>query len=429
MQLRVHILTTAGPVRIQSITKEEPGIRSAMCLDGKAVALPVSAAYDSFVRTPTGVIERMTGHAAYRMDVAGGVDDGRSWQLPAIIAHAAQMGGHFVAAGEERDTDIDVYATGEVDRDLRVTAVGHVREKLQALARAEIGTETGPGQVVIMLPGANAADAGNAHVVASVDAAFRELGLPVPDLAAAQRGSRFRRTVSGRKMALAVVAAVAVSGPIYFSLSDWARFSAMHRAGGLLELETALAAASGGGVESWLAGAYSRWLDWLRPGGTDLNIHVSVERIPPGGNCAERAARVVSVIETAAIANEPELCAIEVRAAAASNGVEVGGRFAYWPMPAAARPERTLRGSRLTSGQNNGPPGARSWRLELTERPVPGARLRLVVTLGPVEVRGSQPWYRTLIDGAADGESMRQAARRLARLGQTMVVRDWRVGE
>ena len=78
------ILTTEGPVAIQRISEEDQAVSSVICLDGLTQILPISASYDAFVRSPAGVIERMTGHGAYRMDVAARIDEGRSWQLAAF---------------------------------------------------------------------------------------------------------------------------------------------------------------------------------------------------------------------------------------------------------------------------------------------------------------------------------------------------------
>jgi len=121
MTVTVFILTTKGPVRIQRISEEELGVQSVICLDGRAQALPISSRYDAFVRNPTGIIERATGHGAYRMDVDRMIDDGDSWQLGVYLAHLSE---------NNTDQDIYVFATGEVDRELRVRPVSHISEKL-----------------------------------------------------------------------------------------------------------------------------------------------------------------------------------------------------------------------------------------------------------------------------------------------------------
>ncbi len=55
--IRLFILTTDGPVEVQRITAEDPSVKSVICLDGRAVSLPISPDYEAFVRTPTGVVE------------------------------------------------------------------------------------------------------------------------------------------------------------------------------------------------------------------------------------------------------------------------------------------------------------------------------------------------------------------------------------
>ena len=54
----IFIATTNGSVGIQRITKEDPDIDSVVCLDGKAMPLPISNAYQDFVRQPTGQFAR-----------------------------------------------------------------------------------------------------------------------------------------------------------------------------------------------------------------------------------------------------------------------------------------------------------------------------------------------------------------------------------
>jgi hypothetical protein len=121
MTVTVFILTTKGPVRIQRISEEELGVQSVICLDGRAQALPISSRYDAFVRNPTGIIERATGHGAYRMDVDRMIDDGDSWQLGVYLAHLSE---------NNTDQNIYVFATGEVDRELRVRPVSNISENL-----------------------------------------------------------------------------------------------------------------------------------------------------------------------------------------------------------------------------------------------------------------------------------------------------------
>ena len=68
-QDRIVIATTEGPAEVERLSEEDPDVRSVVCLQGKALALPISPDYDAFVRRPVGVIEARFGHACYRLDV------------------------------------------------------------------------------------------------------------------------------------------------------------------------------------------------------------------------------------------------------------------------------------------------------------------------------------------------------------------------
>ena len=95
----VYIATTIKPVAIQRITEEDPEVNSVICLAGKAISLPISGAYNAFVRNPTGVIQRDFGHSAYRIDVSGKIEDGYSWQLGVFVAHALKRAARLVPPG------------------------------------------------------------------------------------------------------------------------------------------------------------------------------------------------------------------------------------------------------------------------------------------------------------------------------------------
>jgi hypothetical protein len=155
--MRVLIATTRGPSAVQRITPEDAEVRSVVCLDGKAMPLPISAAYEHFVRKPTGVIERHFGHPSFRMDVEHPIDDGASWQLGAFVAHALAAADRL--SGKGQGAEQLVWCTGEVDHDLSVRPVAHVAEKIErseAHIRAALADHI---PVLILLPRANAAEA------------------------------------------------------------------------------------------------------------------------------------------------------------------------------------------------------------------------------------------------------------------------------
>ena len=105
---KVFIPTTRGAVRVLSITREAPEIRSVICIGGSFEALPVSGSYDQFVRRPTGVIEKLLGEGSYRTDLDGPVTQGDSWQLGILLAHMLEKSGgltskHFATSIEMTD--------------------------------------------------------------------------------------------------------------------------------------------------------------------------------------------------------------------------------------------------------------------------------------------------------------------------------------
>jgi hypothetical protein len=154
---RVLIATTRGPSTVQRITPEDAEVSSVVCLDGKAMSLPISPAYEHFVRHPTGVIERHFGHPSFRLDVEQPIDDGTSWQLGVFIAHALDSAKALAGRGESCDRLI--WCTGEVDHDLAVRPVEHVAEKIErseAVLRAAVAEGT---PVLVLLPRGNASEA------------------------------------------------------------------------------------------------------------------------------------------------------------------------------------------------------------------------------------------------------------------------------
>lgn len=129
------------------VTPEDPSLRSVVCLGRGTTVLPISPAYDAFVRKPTGVIERAVGHAAFRVDVSAPIDDGRSWQLGLYMAHRLKAAGRLAEDGEP--ADMVLWTTGAVDGDLRVQPVTHMAEKQRR--SAELFAEAGH-RVLVVVP-------------------------------------------------------------------------------------------------------------------------------------------------------------------------------------------------------------------------------------------------------------------------------------
>ena len=149
-RIRVLIATTEGPVAVQKITAEEPGVPSVACRDGTTEMLAISSDYTRFVDRGTGLVARLTGHGAYRLDLDRPVDGGSSWQLPVLLAHLIEAERRL--AGPDEPADLVVLATGEVDREQQIRPVGRIAEKLAAAGDlvARCGESDPP--LVVLLP-------------------------------------------------------------------------------------------------------------------------------------------------------------------------------------------------------------------------------------------------------------------------------------
>ena len=408
----VYILTTEGPVLIQSIAEEEPTIRSVICVDGTAESLPISVAYDAFVRRPTGVIERLTGHGAYRMDIAARIDEGRSWQLSAFIAH--------VAHAQDRQLPV-VLASGEVDSGGAVRPVAHVDRKLAAL-RASGLADASPGAVVLLPPGACAkmdvsdlTAAFTVREVASVEEALSILGLKMPS-PAKLRSNGDAAPIRWRPLRFAVGVVLLAALVFWFGV-DLARWSALAENGRLLELEAELDTAQDSHIGKVRAAIFEGVVALLRPDADDLRLDGALTVADAADSCATNAQTRLPLSE--ALPGNATVCAIEMRAFAQGGGTVPVGRLAYWPtgLGDGSRAARIMRGSAEKTG--------RAWHLDFEQKPQTGAVVRLVVIAGPVEVTGSQPWYGDLLENPSGGATFDAQRSRLHRLGYTVLYRDW----
>lgn len=226
--IRVYIATTEGPSEVQRIVEEEPSVRSVVCLDGKAQPLPITPGYENFVRKPVGVIERLVGHGAFRMDVAAPITGGMSWQLGALAAHILHAAGRLVPKGQPAGRVL--WATGEVDADLNVGRVDHVAEKIAQSGRLFSELAAKGVAITLVVPAANRADVGELppgiEVVAATTAAdmLRVLGLdelpagigsePAPPPKVSKNGG-------GTLRALAFVGAILVVVVVALGAAAW----------------------------------------------------------------------------------------------------------------------------------------------------------------------------------------------------------------
>ena len=152
MTTHVAIATTQGPVFIQGITQEEPGVSPIVCLNGTSKQLAISTAYADFVKKGSGLIERDFGSASWRMDLSGAIDAGESWQLGVYMAHLLHQGNRL-GNGEISDGDEVMLVTGAVKYSGEVTPANQILEKmLAASAQTEVWQSQGASITLLMHP-------------------------------------------------------------------------------------------------------------------------------------------------------------------------------------------------------------------------------------------------------------------------------------
>lgn len=180
-RIKVVVATTEGPSTVLRVTPEDPSLRSVVCLGRSTTALPISPAYDAFVRKPTGVIEKAVGHAAFRVDVSAPIEDGKSWQLGLYLAHRLKAADRL--AEDDEPAELVLWVTGAVDGDLKVHPVEHMKEKQRR--SAELFAEVGH-RVLAVVPVDQAEsltdlpDSAQSLAIGTVAPLLRHLGLEPP---------------------------------------------------------------------------------------------------------------------------------------------------------------------------------------------------------------------------------------------------------
>ena len=303
-RIRVFIGTTEGPSEVQRITEEDADLRSVVCLDGKAEVLAVSAAYDVFVRQPTGVIERHFGHPVYRVDVSRPIAGGFSWQLGLFVAHALNAVDRL--AGEDEGAEGAYWLTGEVDHDLTVRQVEHVRDKLRR-SRSLFSELTSRGvRLSVCVPRRNIAEAVSALAEQGIDEnAIRTVGvektatlltdlnitMPRPAVSEPntlweriQATGRVRKVVGAFTFLLLVVAGGMSVGAWYSGIWQW---HALAQTGDYDSLHRAFVAIDAGNCAVCKAGSvlYRVHLKGLAPPTDSITLSAIEERAPLYRTC------------------------------------------------------------------------------------------------------------------------------------------------
>ena len=86
-EFTVLIPTTQNVVGFTDITEENKNVSPIVCINNNLTPLPISADYNNFVKSPSGIVEKFTDISSYRLDLTDNIDTGESWQLGFFMAH------------------------------------------------------------------------------------------------------------------------------------------------------------------------------------------------------------------------------------------------------------------------------------------------------------------------------------------------------
>ena len=131
----VVIPTTKRVVGISDIIIEDPLVSSVICENNSLEALPISSQYDSFVKSPTGIIEKITGNSSYRIDITTKIEQGKSWQLAIAIAHILENKKLLSFSNEKNliannNTSV-IWASGTINANLDVKGINYLDQKIK----------------------------------------------------------------------------------------------------------------------------------------------------------------------------------------------------------------------------------------------------------------------------------------------------------
>ena len=131
----VVIPTTNNLVGISDITYEDPLVSSVICENNNLEALPISPQYNSFVKSPTGIIEKITGHSSYRIDLTDRIEQGDSWQLGVAIAHIFHKKNLINFSKNQNlisnDEDTIIWASGIINSNLDIKKINYLEKKIE----------------------------------------------------------------------------------------------------------------------------------------------------------------------------------------------------------------------------------------------------------------------------------------------------------
>jgi WD40 repeat protein len=157
--VRILIGTTDGPVDLLRLVQEKPVVRrSDVYIGSSTERAGIGRAYNEFVSGKTGLIERVFGKGAYRINVSDRIDAGSSWQLGFFLAHALKTASRLMADDQSQHETV-VWTTGTVrSADFSVGEIGYLGKKL-SLSLERLLAEAKQGKrVLVAYPAVNAAE-------------------------------------------------------------------------------------------------------------------------------------------------------------------------------------------------------------------------------------------------------------------------------
>ena len=130
----VLIPTTQSVVGFTDITVEDNNVSPVVCVNNSLTPLPISADYNDFIKSPSGVVEKYTKISSYRLDLTSSIDTGESWQLGFFIAHLINHFGTLNFSKTEElipnYTDNILWCSGVVNANLDLDDVTYIKTKL-----------------------------------------------------------------------------------------------------------------------------------------------------------------------------------------------------------------------------------------------------------------------------------------------------------
>ncbi len=130
----VLIPTTQNIVGFSDITVEDKNVSPIVCVNNSLTPLPISSDYSNFVKSPSGVVEKLTKISSYRLDLTSSIDTGESWQLGFLLAHLIN---HFGALNFSKtdqliakNSDKILWCSSAVKANLDLNDVSHLKTKL-----------------------------------------------------------------------------------------------------------------------------------------------------------------------------------------------------------------------------------------------------------------------------------------------------------